>query len=124
MATPPPGFHTVTPRMFVDDVARATGFLRTVFGATGDAPPDRPVDMRVGDSVVMVSSSEARSRFPAFLYIYVDDVDATYRRALAEGATSIEEPADQTYGDRRAMVRDPSGNIYQIAHHRLDHDGK
>ncbi len=58
----------------------------------------------------------ARDRFPAFLYVYVDDADAAYRRALAAGAVALEEPFDTPYGDRRAMVRDPFGNVWQIAH--------
>ena len=57
--------------------------------------------------------------FPAFLYVYVDDAGTTYERAVAAGATTIEAPLDTPYGDRRAMVRDPFGNVFQIAH-RLD----
>ena len=52
---------------------------------------------------------------PAFLYVYVDDTDATYRRALEAGARSLEEPLDMLYGDRRGMVEDEWGNIWQIA---------
>lgn len=63
----------------------------------------------------MVSAVGPREPTSAFLYLYVDDVDATYKRALGAGATSIEEPASTPYGDRRAMVRDPSGNDWQIA---------
>jgi glyoxalase/bleomycin resistance protein/dioxygenase superfamily protein len=54
--------------------------------------------------------------FPIFLYVYVEDVDSTYQRALAAGAISIETPRDTPYGDRRAVVRDVSGNTFQIAH--------
>jgi PhnB protein len=116
---PPEGFHTVTPRMVVDDVAGAVEFLRAVFDATGDVHPGRPAELRIGDSLVMVTGVGAREPFPAFLYVYVDDVDARYRRALAAGATSVEEPVDTPYGDRRAMVHDPFGNVYQIAHRTL-----
>ena len=56
--------------------------------------------------------------FPAFLYIYVDDAECVYRRALAAGAVSVEEPWDTPYGDRRAMVREVFGNLYQIANAR------
>jgi uncharacterized glyoxalase superfamily protein PhnB len=52
---------------------------------------------------------------PAFLYLYVDDIDTTYERALKAGAVSLEEPGDMPYGDRRGMVEDPCGNIWQIA---------
>jgi uncharacterized glyoxalase superfamily protein PhnB len=64
----------------------------------------------------MVSSAGERDLFPAFLYVYVDNADRTYRRALDAGAESIEGPLDTPYGDRRAMVRDPFGNVFQIAH--------
>ncbi|MQY25496.1 hypothetical protein NRB56_10530 [Nocardia sp. RB56] len=101
--------------MVVDDGRAAVAFLRTVFGATGDIEPDRPAEVRIGDSLVMVSESGERERFPAFLYVYVDDVAATYQRALAAGADPMEAPLDTPYGDRRAMVRDPSGNVFQIA---------
>jgi hemoglobin len=64
----------------------------------------------------MISGTSERDEFPAFLYVYVDDADATYERALDAGATTVEPPLDTPYGDRRAMVRDPFGNIFQIAH--------
>jgi hypothetical protein len=48
---------------------------------------------------------------PAFLYLYVDDIDATYQRALEAGALSLEEPQNMHYGDRRGMIKDPCGNI-------------
>ena len=110
------GFHTVTPRMFVHDPAAAVEFLRAVFDATGDVDAERPAEIRIDDSRVMVSGVGEREEFPAFLYVYVDDADTRYRRAMAAGAVSIEEPGDQPYGDRRAMVRDPFGNVFQMAH--------
>jgi len=115
-ADPPQGFHTVTCRMVVSDAAGEVRFLRDVFAATGDAFPDRPAEVRIGDSVVMVSSANERELFPAFLYVYVDDADQTFQRALEAGAQSVEQPLDTPYGDRRGMVRDPFGNVFQIAH--------
>jgi PhnB protein len=111
-----PGYHSLTPRIVVEDVAAQVNFLRTVFGATGTAEPGRPAEMVIGDSLVMVSPSVERDPFQAFLYVYVEDADAAYQRALDAGAVSLEEPLETPYGDRRAMVRDPFGNIYQIAH--------
>ena len=110
------GFRSVTPRIVVGDPAGQVAFLRSVFHATGELAPDRPAEMRIGDSLILVTSAEARPPFAAFLYVYVDDADATYERALASGATSLEAPLDTPYGDRRAMVRDPFGNVWQIAH--------
>jgi uncharacterized glyoxalase superfamily protein PhnB len=111
-----PGYHTVTPRIVVTDVAAQIDFLRVVFGATGDVDVLRPAEIRIGDSLIMVSSADERELFPAFLYIYVDDADQVYERAIAAGATTIEPPLDTPYGDRRAMVRDPFDNVFQIAH--------
>ena len=113
---PPDGYHSVTPRVVVSDVAGEVEFLRRVFGASGEVEPGRPAEIRIGDSLVLVSSAEERELFPAFLYVYVADADAAYARALSAGAVSVEEPLDTPYGDRRAMVRDPFGNTFQIAH--------
>jgi PhnB protein len=113
---PPVGFHSVTPRMVVSDVPGAVTFLRATFGADGEVPAGRPAEIRIGSSLVMISGAGERDLFPAFLYVYVDDADDAYRRAIGAGATSLEEPLDTPYGDRRAMVRDPFGNVFQIAH--------
>ncbi len=108
--------HSVIPRIFTADVAGLAGFLRTVFDAVGDVHADRPAEMQIGDSVVMVSGG--RDPMPACLYVYVKDADAVYERAVAAGAESLEAPLDTFYGDRRAMVRDGWGNLWQIATRR------
>jgi uncharacterized glyoxalase superfamily protein PhnB len=68
----------------------------------------------------MLTPAGERDLFPAFLYVYVADADETYRRALEAGAEALEAPLDTPYGDRRAMVRDPYGNVFQIAHQIAD----
>jgi RimJ/RimL family protein N-acetyltransferase/uncharacterized glyoxalase superfamily protein PhnB len=113
-----PGYHTVTARLVVTDVAAQVTFLRAVFNASATVAADRPAEVRVGDSIVLVSAAGEREAVPAFLYVYVDDADDAHRRALQAGATSVEAPRDTPYGDRRAMVRDPFGNVYQLAHLR------
>jgi uncharacterized glyoxalase superfamily protein PhnB len=117
---PPPGFHSVTPRLVVADVKRQVEFLRAVFDAHGEIPADRPAEVRIGDSLLLVASSGEREPFPAFLYIYVDDADRRYQLALQAGAVSIEAPRDTPYGDRRAMVGDRFGNIFQIAYRKAE----
>ncbi|RPH68264.1 MAG: VOC family protein [Myxococcaceae bacterium] len=102
--------------MVVADAGAQVEFLRTVFGAPGAVPGERPAEVRIGDSLVMVTQAGAREAFPGFLYVYVDDADATYGRAVAAGAVTLEPPIDTPYGDRRAMVRDRWGNVWQIAH--------
>ena len=79
----------MTPRIVVTDVHALAGFLRSVFGAIGDVAPGRPLELRIGDSLVMLTeSSDAREPLPAFLYVYVDDADACYERAVTAGAVA------------------------------------
>jgi uncharacterized glyoxalase superfamily protein PhnB len=112
----PAGWPTVIPRVITDDVAGVTGFMRSVFDAECTLRGEGPAEVRIGDSLVMVSDGGGlREASPAFLYIYVADTDATYRRAIELGAAVVEEPADMPYGDRRAMVRDAWGNLWQMA---------
>ena len=113
----PEGWHSVTPRIVAHDARGLVEFLKRVFGATGDYRRDAPSEVRIGDSVVMISDAGIRSPMTAFLYVYVRDTDATYQRALDAGARSLEEPSDMPYGDRRCMVEDKWGNTWQIATH-------
>jgi hypothetical protein len=62
--------------MVVKDVASEVEFLRTVFDATRDIHPERPAEIRIGNSIVLISRAGDRELFPAFLYVYVDDADA------------------------------------------------
>jgi PhnB protein len=116
----PEGWHTVTPRLFAADAARLVDFLKHAFGASGSFRHDGPSEIRIGDSIVMVSEAGVREAMSSFLYLYLDDVDGVYRRAIEAGASVIEEPTDMFYGDRRTTVRDPFGNIWQIATHQED----
>jgi PhnB protein len=113
----PEGWHSVTPRIVVHDPAMLVEFLKKAFGATGDFRSDIPSVIRIGDSLVMVSGVGPREPMPAFLYLYVDDIDTTFQRALEAGAVSLEVPTVVPYGDRRGMVQDPCGNVWQIATH-------
>jgi uncharacterized glyoxalase superfamily protein PhnB len=102
-------------------------FLQRAFGGqelSKYASPDGVVhhaEIRVGDAVVEMG--EAHGIYPpmqTMFYMYVPDCDAVYRRALAAGATSISEPADQPYGDRSGGVKDAFGNQWYIATHIKD----
>ena len=115
----PDGWQTVIPRIFTPDVAGLVAFLKDVFDATGEHGADRPTELRIGDSIVLISDGGGiRESISSFHYIYVADADAIYRRAVARGAETIEQPIDMPYGDRRATVRDPWKNIWQIATYR------
>jgi PhnB protein len=112
----PEGRPTVIPWIFTKNVADVVGFMASVFGAEGEVPPGAPADMRIGESVVMVSDGGGvREPQPACLYVYVENTDEAVRRAVAAGARIIDEPADMPWGDRRATVEDPWGNSWQIA---------
>jgi PhnB protein len=113
----PEGWHTVTPRLFVHDREGMIEFLKRAFGAVEHPrfSEDAPVEVSIGDSVVMIGDASARRPTTSFFYVYVTDTDETYANAIAAGATSVEAPALMHYGDRRAMVEDPFGNAWQIA---------
>lgn len=111
----PAGWRTVTPRIVAHDACGLVDFVRKVFAASGEYQTQQPTVLEIGDSMLMISEAGPRDAMPAFLYVYVDDVDAVYQRALVAGAVSLEEPALMPYGDRRAMVSDRWSNVWQIA---------
>ena len=111
----PADWHTITPRIVVHQAKELVDFIKQVFGGAGDFHTDMPSIISIGDSRIMISEVGVRESTPAFLYVYVEDADETYRRALDAGARSIEETCNTPYGDRRATVEDPFGNTWQIA---------
>ncbi len=122
----PEGYHTVTPYLVVPGLARVIDFMKQALGATEIGRFEQEgrimhAEVKIGDSIVMMGEPhgdiEAR---PAVLHLYVADTDATYRRALDAGATSLREPADQFYGDRSGGVKDPAGNQWWISTHVED----
>jgi PhnB protein len=123
----PEGYRTVTPYLVVRGVARLIDFVKQAFDAVEVHRMSRPdgsvghAEVKIGDSMVMMGEPMGEQpRMPSMLYLYVDDTDACYRRALAAGATTISEPADQFYGDRNAGVKDPCDNLWWIATHVED----
>ncbi len=114
----PPGWPTVIPRLSVADPEACVDFLKAVFQASGSFNDDRPSEIHIGDSLIMVGGVLERTPTSSFLYVYVPDVDAAFDRALSKGGTILEMPQEMPYGDRRAMIEDPWGNRWQIATHR------
>lgn len=122
----PAGHHTITPGIHVPDrkADRVLQFIEKAFGGrvTERYPaPDGSVahaEVMIGDCIVMLGDvSGDAPPMPAALAFYVDDgpaVDQTYARALAAGATSVQEPKNQFYGYRSAAVRDTAGNRWTI----------
>src|SRR5688572_9031240 len=116
------GFTTVTPYIWVPDRGLAD-FLVRVFDAVETRVMDNPGhgvhrELQIGNSMVMLGETgdhkPALSR-PVALHVFVDDVDASFARAIAAGGTSMGDPADQPYGERSAFVRDTYGNHWYIA---------
>jgi PhnB protein len=117
----PSGWNTVTPRIVAHEAQQLVEFVKYVFGATGEYQSDRPAIVTIGDSRLMISDAGVREPAPGFLYVYVANTDETYQRALDSSATSLEEPTDTPYGDRRGMIKDAWGNTWQIATHNPNH---
>ena len=117
----PTGYQSVSPYLIVADVPALLDFLATAFDAEELNRSPRPdgtiahAEARVGDSVVMMGQAAGEwTPVPTTLFLWVDDVDATYERALAAGATSLGGPEDKEYGDRMAGVQDPMGNRWWL----------
>ena len=111
----PVGWHTVTPRIVARDAEKLVAFLTQVFGARGAYAGTTPTELVLGTSRILVSDAGFRDPMPAFLYVYVEDADVIYQRAVDLGARSIEAPFDTPYGDRRCTVEDQWRNLWQIA---------
>ncbi|HEY7160104.1 MAG TPA: VOC family protein, partial [Acidobacteriota bacterium] len=111
----PDGWPAVIPRIVANEAEQLVNFIKNVFDAVGDYSSDRPAVLNIGGSLIMISDAGVRDPMPAFLYVYVADCDQTYQRAIRAGAKSLEKPAEVPYGDRRAMIQDQWGNIWQIA---------
>lgn len=112
------GLGHVTPSLLSSNAPPLIDFLKRAFGAEVEGLHEEAGRMvhaiiRIGEAVVEMAEPEG-SR-PSGLYLHTDDVDSVYRRALAAGAISILPPADQSYGDRLAIVEDPAGNRWFAA---------
>jgi PhnB protein len=122
-----PGHHTVAPYLVTVDVDGLVAFVTQAFAAEETFRTRGPagglhVEVRIGDSIVMIGGGPGGGAFPAMLHLYVQDSDAVYRRALDAGATSIAAPADDGF-DRRGGVQDRFGNQWFIATHLRDGRG-
>ena len=117
----PDGYRTLSPYLLVEDAEGLLAFVSTVFGAEvrqrmiGEAG-GLHAELELGDSVLMVG--EGGGTFRAMLHAYVEDADAIYERALAEGATTAAEPHDTSFGDHRAAFDDRWGNQWWVATRR------
>ena len=122
----PKGYTTLTTYLVAQDADALIEFMTKTFGAeeTFRSGPGSEgglhCEVKVGDSMLMVGGGGAGMKWrgtpmPSAFHIYVPDCDATYARALEAGATSIDKPTDQFYGERSASVKDIAGNSWYIA---------
>jgi uncharacterized glyoxalase superfamily protein PhnB len=122
----PADHQNVIPYLVIADAAKELEFVTQVFGAkemhvSRDQGRVMHATVKIGDSVVMMGqASQQFVALPAAIYIYVADTDAACKRALAAGAASIMQPADQFYGDRNGGVKDSNGVQWWIATHIED----
>jgi PhnB protein len=123
----PDGYHTVTPYITVDDPSAVIDFLKKAFDAQETyAMRDKNgrvqhAEVKVGSSMVMLGGARDPSQVrPGNFYLYVEDVDALYKKAIEAGGKSLNEPANQFYGDRHGGVQDSQGNSWWIATHVED----
>jgi PhnB protein len=122
----PKGFGTVTPFLKVADAAKQIEFLQKAFAAQITFRMNGPdgslihAEAKIGDSMVMIGQAPPGQEMRSMINLYVPDTDASYHSAIAAGATSIREPADQFYGDRSGGVRDICGNEWWMATHIED----
>jgi uncharacterized glyoxalase superfamily protein PhnB len=132
----PQGMHTLTPNLTLRECAKAIAFYERALGAKlksrMDAPDGKSVwhaELRIGDSVVFVNDEmpgmgrpapTAENPVPVTMWLYVNDCDAAFERAVKAGAKSTMEPADMFWGDRCAGVADPFGYTWSFATHQKD----
>jgi len=132
----PEGYHAVTPYLVVRGAAAAIEFYEKAFGAEVRfrlAGPDGTsvmhAELQIGDSIIMLSDEapEMGSKSPATLdgtpvtiYLYVEDVDAVFDRAIKAGGTSVMPLEDMFWGDRHGQLLDPFGHRWSVATHVED----
>ena len=129
----PGGFHTITPQLVLDDAAATIEWYKTALGATEvsrSLGPDGKImhaELTIGDSPIMVNdarmgstSPKALGGSPASFWIYVDNSDDLFNRAVGAGATVQMPMADQFWGDRAGAVADPAGYTWWIATRKED----
>ena len=130
----PEGYHSITPALTCKDAGRAMDFYKSVFGATEIMRmpgPDGKVmhgELRIGDSLIFVSDEfpgmscapTPGAMNPVYVFMYTENVDAIYNRAVAAGAKVDMPLLDQFRGDRYGKVTDPFGHQWGLAQHVED----
>jgi PhnB protein len=131
----PDGYPRLMPYLIVDDAEAAIAFYGDVLGATERMRMPGPdgrighAELNVGDSVLMLADENPEMGIraprrigenPVMMYVYVDDVDRAFERALAAGAKTVRDLEDRFYGDRSGQIEDPFGHRWDLATHVED----
>lgn len=128
--TPPPGFTTVTPYLYVRGAAAAIDFYKKAFGAEERFRMPKAdggvshAEIKIGNSVIMMADEhpeidalgpKSRGGPTSSIMLYVEDVDKRFEQAVAAGATVVSPVENKFYGDRMGTVTDPFGHCWHIA---------
>jgi len=131
----PDGYHTATPYLIVNAADAALEFYKNAFGATERLRIPAPggkighAEITIGDSPIMLAdehpeigarSPQSFGGSPVSIMLYVEDVDAFVKRAVAAGAKVVRPVQDQFYGDRSGTLADPAGHVWHVATHTED----
>jgi uncharacterized glyoxalase superfamily protein PhnB len=129
----PQGYHTITPQLTLDNAARSIEWYKKALGATEvgrSAGPDGKImhaELTIGDSRIMVNDTMQGSKgpkayggSPSSFWLYVENSDAVFNRAVEAGGTVQMPVADQFWGDRAGAVADPEGYTWWIATRKED----
>ncbi len=132
----PEGFHSLTPALIVRDVAEAIEFYKRAFGAKKRRVfhgPDESIvhaEIQIGDSIMMLSPEfpemnvfspqSSGGGISVSMYVYVEDVDAVFKKAVSAGATVMMPLEDAFWGDRAGGLVDPFGHRWMLATHIKD----
>ena len=131
----PAGHHTASPYLAIKNAAEALEFYKKAFGANEIYKLMMPdgrlghAEMRLGDSIIMmadefpeygVKAPQTLGGSPVSIYLYVEDVDAFFKKALGAGAKERQPVMDQFYGDRSGQLEDPFGHLWWVATHKED----
>ncbi len=130
----PDGYHTVTPYLIIKGASDAIDYYKKAFGATELFRMDHEgkvghAEIKIGDSPIMLADESPQLGYkspatlggtPVSIMIYVDDVDKTFKQAIAAGGKSEKPVQDQFYGDRSGTLKDPFGHVWHVATHKED----
>ncbi|MBI3810443.1 MAG: VOC family protein [Nitrospirae bacterium] len=132
----PAGFHAVTPALTVPDAGKAIDFYKRAFGAEErmrfpgpDGKSIMHAEIKIGDSIIFLGEEhpemgcrgpQSLGGTPIGLYLYVEDTDHAFNRAVSAGAKAEMPVADMFWGDRCGQLTDPFGHKWWLATHKED----